>query len=38
MLLDDISARQGRPKSEVLTDAIRAYSRRVDALLRPISK
>jgi hypothetical protein len=28
-LLDDISARQGRPKSEVLTDAIRAYGRRV---------
>ena len=36
-LLSAISTRQGRPKSEVLTDAIRGYSRRfVD--LSPIVK
>jgi len=36
-LLDDIASRQGRPKSEVLADAIRAYGRRI-AHLKHISK
>jgi hypothetical protein len=36
-LLSDIATRQGRPKSEVLTDAIRGYGRRV-SFLKPMSK